>query len=287
MAAQIRLVRADNPSPLTGTGTNTWILGSGRVAVIDPGPASGGHLAAILSALETGEEISHIFVTHAHLDHSALAPALAARTGAPVLAFGGAEAGRSVVMSRLMAGGLRSGGEGLDHAFAPDRLLPDGALVEGDGWSLRALHTPGHLGGHLCLAAGDVLFSGDHVMGWSSTIVSPPDGDMTDYMRSLAGLAEGGWHRLLPGHGEAVENPAARMAELLAHRHLREAQIMAALAQGPATPMALTRRLYDGIAPALMPAASRNVLAHLVDLLERNEITAEGAPSAEGLFRRR
>lgn len=287
MAARIRRVRADNPSALTGTGTNTWIVGSGQVAVIDPGPALDSHLAAILATLEPQETVSHILVTHAHLDHSALAPALAARTGAAVLAFGGAEAGRSAVMSRLVAGGLESRGEGLDHGFVPDRVMGDGDVVEGDSWALRALHTPGHLGGHLCLAAGDVLFSGDHVMGWSSTIVSPPDGDMSDYMRSLSRLAEADWQSLMPGHGETVEDPAARIAELVAHRRLREAQIIDALGHGPATPTALTARLYEGLAPPLMPAARRNVLAHLVDLLERTEIATDGPPSAEGLFRRR
>lgn len=284
MTVRIRHVRADNPSPLTGDGTNTWIVGTGRVAVIDPGPALEAHLSAILAALAPGEAVSHIIVTHAHLDHSALARPLSARTGAPVLAYGDAASGRSAVMSALVARGFAAGGEGADLSFRPDQLLADGDRIEGGDWSLTALHTPGHMGGHLCLAAGDLLFSGDHVMGWSSTIVSPPDGDMGDYMASLGRLAEGSWRRLLPGHGAPVEAPSARIAELAAHRREREAQILDALRDGPAPAEALARRIYSEIPASLLPAACRNVLAHLIDLAGRNEIATEGAIGPDSIF---
>jgi glyoxylase-like metal-dependent hydrolase (beta-lactamase superfamily II) len=280
----IRLLRAPNPSPLTGSGTNTWLVGATELAVIDPGPDDPAHLAVILAAVGQGQRIGRIVVTHAHLDHSALAPRLAAMTGAPVHAFGSALDGRSPLMS--LAPDLPARGEGLDLAFTPDHRLADGDSLTGPDWSLTALHTPGHLGGHLCLAMGEVLFSGDHVMGWSTSIVSPPDGDMAAYMASLDRLSMQQWHRFLPGHGDPVETPAARLAELVAHRRQREAQILAALADGPDTLPPLTARIYHDIPRALLPAAERNVFAHLIDLASRNLITAAPSLHPDATFRR-
>ncbi|MES2667691.1 MAG: MBL fold metallo-hydrolase [Pseudomonadota bacterium] len=281
----VRCILAPNPSAMTGPGTNSYLLGHGAgLALIDPGPALPAHQAAILAALRPGEAISHIIVTHAHLDHSALAPAIAQATGAPVLAFGDARAGRSAVMQALATAGLVDGGEGVDHGFRPDGLLADGQRLDGKGWALTALHTPGHMGGHLCLAVGDLLFSGDHVMGWASTLVSPPDGDMGAYMASLARLSVGRWQQFLPGHGPAVADPAARLADLTRHRKAREAAILAALGGGPLTPAALAARIYTDTAPALMPAAGRNVLAHLVDLAARSLVSATPAPHPDATF---
>lgn len=278
----VRALLAPNPSPLTGTGTNSWLVGATALAVIDPGPDDPAHLAALLDAVGPGQHISHILVTHAHRDHSALAPRLAAATGAPVLAYGTATEGRSALMSDLAAS-LPAQGEGLDLAFAPDQRLADGDTISGPDWSLTALHSPGHLGGHLCLALGDTLFSGDHVMGWATSIVSPPDGDMGAYMASLHRLAARDWHRFLPGHGDPVETPAARVQELIAHRLGREAQILQSLAEGPARIPALTARIYADIPVALLPAAARNVFAHLIDLASRNMVHALPAlhPDAE------
>lgn len=265
---EIRLIQAPNPSPLTGRGTNTWLLGRGRVVVVDPGPDMAPHFQAILTATE-GEEIGHILVTHAHLDHSELAPRLARATGAEVLAFGPADAGRSAVMARLAAEGLTSG-EGADPDFVPDRHLKDGEVLDLVGMRIEALHLPGHMGCHMGFALGDVLLSGDHVMGWSTSLVSPPDGDMGDYMASLARLLGRDWSRFLPGHGPEVAAPAVRLAELIAHRKAREAAILAALRTGPANAGEIAARVYTDTPAHLLPAATRNVLAHLIDLSGRD-----------------
>jgi hydroxyacylglutathione hydrolase len=279
----VRRVLAPNPSAMTAEGTNTWIVGRGAVAVIDPGPDDTHHLGAILSALVPGERVSHILVTHAHRDHSGLAPALAARTGAPVLAFGGATDGmRPAMAARGLTG---DGGEGIDTTFAPDIRLGDGGVVEGSGWRLEAIHTPGHLGNHLCFALDDLCFTGDHVMGWSTSIVSPPEGDMTAYMASLARLAGRRWSAFLPGHGPDVAEPAQRLAELAAHRLQREHDILHALADGPADVTALARRIYIATPPGLMRAAERNVLAHLLDLEERMLVAADDASDRHTAFR--
>jgi len=279
----IRSLLAPNPSALTGNGTNTWILGATDLAVIDPGPDYPAHLAAILAAVGPGQRISHIVVTHAHLDHSGLAHRLGALSRAPVYAYGTATEGRSPVMTRL-APGLPVRGDGLDLTFAPDRRLSDGDALLGPGWELRAIHTPGHLGGHLCLALGDTLFSGDHVMGWSTSTVSPPDGDMGAYMASLHRLARRRWLRFLPGHGAPVEDPEQRLRDLITHRQTREAQILSALGDGPARIPELAARLYHDIPRSLLPAAELNILAHLVDLASRNRVAAQPSLHPDSAF---
>lgn len=284
VAEGLRRVLAPNPSPLTFRGTNSWIVGDGDVAVIDPGPAMPSHLDALLAALEPGERVSHILVTHAHADHSPLARPLSEATGAPVHAFGPALAGRSAVMASLAAREVLGGGEGLDAGFVPDEALPDGAVVEGQGWRITAIHTPGHFGNHLSFLWGDHLFSGDQVMGWATSLVSPPDGDLADYMASLdrlAGLAARVAH---PGHGPDIADPTARIAELAAHRRGRESQIRAALAEAPGTAADLARRIYTDTPEALLPAAARNVLAHLIDLTGRGQAAPQGALSAAAVF---
>jgi glyoxylase-like metal-dependent hydrolase (beta-lactamase superfamily II) len=279
----IRHCLAPNPSALTGAGTNTWIVGATGLVVIDPGPDDPAHLAAIRAMVGPGQHISHIVVSHAHLDHSALAPRLAAMTGAPVHAFGTATSGRSPLMETL-APTLSTHGEGLDLNFVPDLSLTDGESIDGPDWTLQAIHTPGHLGGHLCLALGDTLFSGDHVMGWSTTIVSPPDGDMAAYMASLDRLSRDSWRRFLPGHGDPIDTPSSRLDELINHRKSREAQILAALSGHPADAGTLTARIYTDIPRHLLPAAERNVLAHLIDLASRNLVSATPALHPKALF---
>lgn len=273
-------ILAPNPSALTGPGTTTFLLGRDQVAVIDPGPDDPGHLAAIVRAGQG--RISHILVTHAHLDHSAGARPLSRMTGAPVLAFGDALAGRSPMMRRLADAGV-GGGEGLDPAFSPDITLHDGQVIEGADWRLTALHTPGHSGGHVSLLWDDQIFCGDLVMAWSSTIISPPDGDLADYLRSLDRLAQFQPRRLLPAHGEAIEDPQARLSDLAAHRRQRSAQILTALRDGPADAATLAARIYD-VSPALLPAARRNVLAHLLALSDLGAVVPLDALGPDARF---
>ncbi len=283
----LRRILAPNPSPMTFRGTNSYLVGRGAgLALIDPGPDDPAHLAAILSALHPGEHISHILVTHGHRDHSALAPGLARMTGAPVLAFGPAAAGRSARMKALALSGSLPGGEGVDGVFAPDILLPDGGRVEGDGWRIEALHTPGHFGNHLCFHWGKAIFSGDHVMGWSSTVIAPPDGDMAAYMQALDRLARRGAARLYPGHGDPVTDPARRIAELIRHRRARAEAVLAALSDSPASAAMIAGGLYRDTPPALLGAAALNVLAQLIDFMDRNICTALGPLHPTTLFRR-
>ncbi len=270
----LRRVLAPNPSPLTGPGTNSYIVGEGRVALIDPGPGSEAHLDALLAALAPGETVEAIVVTHAHHDHSELAARLAARVAAPVLAFGDATAGLNPALASLSGLG---GGEGADHGFRPDETVADGATITGPDWTLRVIHTPGHFGNHICLAWGEAMFSGDQAMGWSTSIVSPPDGDMTAYMASLDRLIAQGPRRLYPGHGAEVSDGLARLHELVTHRRGREAQILAALGQGGGTAAELAARVYTDVPAALLPAATRNVIAHLLDLEARSLALASGA----------
>ncbi|GGH40269.1 Glyoxylase, beta-lactamase superfamily II [Cribrihabitans marinus] len=283
---RLRRILAPNPSPMTFRGTNTYLVGDRDLAVIDPGPEDPAHLAAILSALEPGQSVSHIIVTHSHLDHSPLARPLAARTGAQVLAFGGPEAGRSAVMRRLAATGLSGGGEGVDLGFAPDATVADGDDIDGDGWTLEVLHTPGHLGNHIALAWEGACFSGDHVMGWASSLVSPPDGDLTDFMASCRRLRARDWRVFHPGHGAPVTDAAARLDWLIGHRLSREAAILEALADGPADAATLTARIYTETPAALLPAARRNVIAHLVDLKMKNRVVPTDDLTADAQFRR-
>ena len=286
LAPDLRRLRAANPSPMTGTGTNSYLLGQGEVVLIDPGPALPPHREALLACLQSGEKIVAILVTHCHLDHCGGAAALSKATGAPTMGFGPAGSGRSTVMQRLAAEGLTGGGEGLDARFHPDRLLRDGADLRLGRVALEVLHTPGHTGCHLSYAAGDRLFCGDHVMGWSTSLGSPPEGDMTQYRAALHRLAARDRAVFYPGHGAEVTAPAARLAFLIRHRAERETEILAALSERPLTPDAITRRIYMGISASLIAAARRNVLAHLIDLTERGLAAPGSSPLPDALYRR-
>lgn len=269
----IRRLLAPNPSPMTGPGTNGYIVGEGTVAVIDPGPDDERHLAAWLDALR-GEEVSHILVTHAHLDHSGLARRLSDALGVAVSGFGPWNAGRSPTMERLARLPGLAGGEGVDRSFDPDIRLGDREVLVGPGWQIEVVHTPGHFAGHLAFAAGDVALTGDHVLGWTSTLISPPDGDVRDFLASCDRLDGLGARTFLPGHGDPIAEPHDRLAWLVNHRHERETQILEALADGATGVDDIVGRLYDTTPQALRPAAARNVLAHLVALFDEGRVVA-------------
>tara|TARA_B110000879_G_scaffold200499_1_gene274555 strand:- start:42 stop:962 length:921 start_codon:yes stop_codon:yes gene_type:complete len=280
----LRRLVAPNPSPMTYRGTNTYLLGKTALAVIDPGPQDLTHLHAILAAVDPGQHISHIIVTHTHLDHSPLARDLSQWCGAPIFAFGDAHAGRSDVMQHLAAAGTVGGGEGIDTEFKPDQIVTDGEIIMGEGWQLEVLHTPGHIGNHISLAWNDACFTADHVMGWASSLVSPPDGDLTDFMHSCARLQQRNWRVFYPGHGGQIETPAARLEWLVGHRRARESSILELLEQGPSSAPILAAAIYSETPQALLGAATRNVLAHLIDLKGRDLIKSDGPLNEHTIF---
>jgi glyoxylase-like metal-dependent hydrolase (beta-lactamase superfamily II) len=277
---QVRAVTAPNPGPFTATGTNTYIVGSGAVAIIDPGPAIPAHVEALLAATR-GERVTHILLTHTHRDHSGALPALAAATGAVVLSGGPHRQPRPPASGET--GALEEAG---DTGHRPDIRLADGDALEGEGWRIVAVATPGHAANHMAFAlpAAGLVFSGDHVMGWSSSIVAPPDGSMADYMASLDRLAARPEGRLLPGHGPPVEDAQARIAELRRHRLAREAAILGRLAAGDRTIPAIVAAVYRDVDPRLHGAAALSVLAHIEDLVARGLVAAEGPPGLAGRY---
>ena len=281
----IRRLLAPNPSPMTGPGTNGYIVGEGTVAVVDPGPDDDRHLAAWRDAL-AGEEVSHILVTHAHLDHSGLARRLADAVGAPVAAFGSWDAGRSATMQRLAKLPGVAGGEGVDRAFDPDITVGNGQSLTGPGWRIDVLHIPGHFAGHLAfVVGGGVALTGDHVLGWTSTIISPPDGDLRQFLASCDRLRGSGAPVFLPGHGDPIPDPMSRLDWLVNHRRERERQIVSVLAEREAGIDDLVARLYADTPRRLWPAAACNVLAHLVALGEERRVLASPRPGPAARFR--
>ncbi|MDE0668755.1 MAG: MBL fold metallo-hydrolase [bacterium] len=282
VAATVQRVTAANSSPFTFAGTGTYIVGRQRVAVIDPGPDHAAHVAALLAALE-GRTVTHICVTHTHSDHSPASRALAAATGAPVLGFGPHPPADT---ERHGTGASAVQEEPGDWEFMPDGVLAHGDVLAGDGWTLECLHTPGHISNHLCFALPEerAVFTGDHVMGWSSTIIPPPDGNLGDYLRSLELLiARGGRDRVYwPTHGPAITAPNRYARALLAHRHRRTDQILACLGEGPATLPELVARMYTATPRALRPAAALSVLAHLIHLTEQGKLTPAPATDMRG-----
>jgi len=263
----VRRLLAPNPSSFTSSGTQSYVVGRGRVAVIDPGPAIPEHLDAILAAL-SGETVTAIVCTHTHRDHSPAGRALAAATGAPIV---------GCAMLAPFADDTPAD-ESFDFDYAPDRVLADGERLEGEGWTLEAVATPGHTSNHLCFALpqAHALFSGDHVMGWSTSIVSPPDGDMAAYVASLEKLLGRGERVYYPGHGDAVADPRERVRALIAHRRAREAAIVLRLRAGDRRAPDMVRSIYTDVDPDLHEAAERSVLAHLIDLEARGLASRDG-----------
>lgn len=283
----IQRVIADNPGPFTFTGTGTYIVGrdmpGARVAVIDPGPEDEAHLHALLRAVK-GRTVSHILVTHTHRDHAPLSRALAeAVGGAPILAA--APHGPTVHASDAIDQAAMD--EDDDADFKADIILSDDDRIEGDGWTLEAMATPGHASNHMAfvLREENALFSGDHVMGWSTTVVAPPDGDMTAYMDSLERVLARGFSTLWPTHGPAITQVAPFLKAYRHHRLEREAQIMARLAAGDETIAEMVPALYAAVDPRLWPAASLSVLAHLIALVDRGLVAATPQPVLEARYR--
>ncbi|MCW1408490.1 MBL fold metallo-hydrolase [Rhizobium sp. 1AS11] len=277
----VERVTVNNPGPFTFFGTNSYIIGASSVAVIDPGPEDEAHYQALMAALG-GRAVTHIVVSHTHRDHSPLARRLQAATGAVTVGQGPHRPARP-----LREGEANPFSESSDLSFVPDITLSDGETLSGDGWALSAVLTPGHTANHAAfgLQGRDILFSGDHVMAWSTSIVAPPDGSMADYMASLDRLIEREDRLLLPGHGGPVTQPAGFLRALKAHRLRREQAVLARVQAGDRQIAEMVKVIYRDTDPKLHGAAALSVLAHIEDLLGRGEIAADGPPSLAALYR--
>jgi glyoxylase-like metal-dependent hydrolase (beta-lactamase superfamily II) len=275
VSSGIRRLIAPNASPFTFTGTCSYIVGEGDVAIIDPGPLDDNHISALLDAVR-GERVGHIVVTHTHRDHSPAAAAIKAATGAPIVGA----AAYAPTRADEAAGRLDASH---DRDYEPDHALADGETISGPGYALTAIATPGHAANHLCFAFGreNALFSGDHVMAWSTTVVAPPDGEMSAYMASLDKLRARDEAIFWPGHGGPVRDPKRYLRGLAHHRRQREAAILARLDAGDETLAAIVARVYSTLNPKLVGAASLSTLAHLEDLTRRGLVARE-----DGRFRR-
>lgn len=280
VAPGVRRILAPNPSPFTFTGTCSYVIGEGRVAILDPGPDDPAHVAALLKAV-SGETVTHVIVTHTHRDHSPAVVPVVAATGAVTVGEGPHRPARP-----LYIGEINPLDASADTAFVPDVVVHDGDVIEGEGWRLEAVATPGHAANHMAFAlrGADLMFSGDHVMGWATSIVAPPDGSMGDYVASLEKLAHRSERLYLPGHGPAVTDAPAFVEDYLAHRRAREAAILRGLERAGTIPD-LVRGIYIGLDPRLVGAASLTVLANLEYLVARGVVATDGEPSLDGHYR--
>ncbi|MDX1431936.1 MAG: MBL fold metallo-hydrolase [Gammaproteobacteria bacterium] len=277
VAPGVRRIVARNPSPFTWHGTGTYVLGRGNVAVVDPGPDLAEHVDALLDALE-GETVTHLLVTHTHRDHSPACRAVQAATGAPSYGFGPHGSGRIEAGVQVE--------EGADYDFVPDVSVRHGDVVAGDGWSVECVYTPGHTSNHVCyqLREQRALFCGDHVMGWSTTIISPPDGDIRTYLDSLSLLLERNDRRYWPTHGAPIDDPKRVVKALIDHRLERVEEVRGCLADGIREIPAMVARMYADIPTFMHRAAGRSVLATLLFMIAREEVTCEGEPGMDSRF---
>ncbi|NOZ42883.1 MAG: MBL fold metallo-hydrolase [Alphaproteobacteria bacterium] len=271
----VRRLVAPNPSPFTFYGTGTYIIGKTQIIIIDPGPAIPSHIQALENLLEN-VTVSHILITHNHVDHSPAAQPLKLITGADIYGFD--VTGQAEIDNHAE--------EGRDQNFAPDHILKDGDIIEGDGWTIEAIHTPGHLSNHLCFALREekALFSGDHVMGWSTSVVSQPDGNMKDYIASLEKLLSRDDDIYYPTHGAPIENPKPYVRALIAHRHQRESQILEVLSTGATTILHMVDIIYSDIPPYLHPAARSSLLSHLIHMTNDGRVKCRGKIDKDGIF---
>jgi glyoxylase-like metal-dependent hydrolase (beta-lactamase superfamily II) len=281
VAPGVRRILVDNPGPFTFTGTLSYIIGRGSIAIIDPGPVDARHTAALLNAVR-GETVTHIIITHTHRDHSPGAAPLKEITGGLTVGEGPHRSSRPLFIGETER--LDTGG---DADFVPDHRVADGDAIVGEGWALEAIATPGHTANHMAFALSgtDMLFCGDHVMGWSTSIVAPPDGSMRDYMASLDRLAARPETVYLPGHGDVIRNAPQFVARYIAHRRGREASILHRLDKGESDIPGLVRAIYIGLNPRLSGAAALSTFAHLEDLMARGLVATDGAPSISGRYR--
>lgn len=273
----VRRVTARNPGPFTYTGTGVFIIGHGQVAVIDPGPLLPEHEAALDAALQ-GEQVTHVLVTHHHMDHSPLAHPLARKHGCQVHAMSPKPGESADTEVRLEAGD--------DASFRPDLEVADGDVFTGPGWTLTAMHTPGHTANHVCYALAEekTLFSGDHVMGWSTSVVSPPGGHMGDYLASLERVRDAGFDLIRPTHGPAIDRPRSFLSAYIGHRRARERQIVEHLSSGPRQIRDLVAAMYAHVDKRLHPAAAHSVLAHMIHLIEQGRVRCDGAPGLDSAY---
>ncbi|PYE85323.1 MBL fold metallo-hydrolase [Phyllobacterium leguminum] len=280
VAPGVRRITVNNPGPFTFHGTNSYIVGRDTLAVIDPGPEDEAHFAALINAIG-GHPVSHIFVSHTHRDHSPLGARLKEATGAVIVAEGAHRPARP-----LHIGEVNPLDASADMDFRPDISTADGEVIHGDGWALRAIHTPGHTANHAAFAleGTGVFFSADHVMAWATTIVAPPDGAMADYMTSLDKLLARDDKIYLPGHGGPVKNPRAFVRGLRMHRRMRERAVLERIRKGDRTIPDMVKAIYRDTDPRLHGAAGLSVLAHLEDLVARGLVVTEGAAALEGVF---
>ena len=278
LSPSIRRVIAKNPSAFTYTGTGTYILGEGRVAVIDPGPLDARHVQAILSATR-GEEITSILITHTHNDHSPATKLLLEHCAARTYGFGPHGAGKNSADHVVVE-------EGGDMEFVPDEVVQDGDRIGDDSWEVTCVYTPGHTSNHICyrLDAEETLFTGDHVMGWSTSVISPPDGDMASYMSSLELLLQISDQLYWPTHGPAITAPRKHVEAFIAHRLDREAQIVAQLKENHHTIAAMVPTMYKDVDERLHPAAARSVFAALLFMLQKEMVRCDGEPSLDATF---
>ena len=272
----LAVITANNASPMTFTGTRSYILGTDNLIVIDPGPDSEAHLSSIMKYIGN-RKVTDILLTHSHIDHSPLSRQLKIETGARIIGFGSADAARTSFMKKLSSSLDLGGEEGIDKDLALDKKVIDKQILNLNNYSIEVVHTPGHLSNHVCFSLKErqILFSGDHVMGWATTLISPPDGDLGSFMNSLEKLSDREEMIYYPGHGKPLKEPGKMVLAQINHRRDRERQILNSVSKISRTPAEIVDDVYVDLNPVLKAAAIRNVLAHLIDLYDRDKVSTD------------